>query len=184
MLYSSTVNRNSRETEIHPTPSVRRCRVRPLWVTGRDWRPSQKLPSVSRPKGLCLTCIKFHFLSSPQMWSPGMPELGTSGITHYNEDSAPRALFVSLGREPFWNVIINCSKELFRAEAVEFRIARWPRCERTRSSFSRSRRLPACSMDLHRTDGTKRSFCSPTAMVCEPARLDQSTSEADFWSSN
>ena len=48
VLYSSTVNRNSRETEIHPTPSVRRPRVRPLWVTGRDLAPtiSSSLPGA------------------------------------------------------------------------------------------------------------------------------------------
>ena len=51
------------------------------------------------------------------MWSPGMPELGTSGIAHYNEDSAPRALFVSLGREPFWNVII-AQKNYFEQKSL------------------------------------------------------------------
>ena len=40
--------------------------------------PEPKVAHGFTPKALCLTCIKFRFLSSPQMWSPGTPELGTS----------------------------------------------------------------------------------------------------------
>jgi integrase len=57
------------------------------------------------------------------MWSPGMPELGTSGIAHYNEDSAPRATVCFVGKGAILECH-NCSKELFRAEAVGFSLAR------------------------------------------------------------
>ena len=49
------------------------------------------------------------------MWSPETPELGSSGIAHYNEDSAPSGTVCFLGK----GVILechNCSKELFRAK--------------------------------------------------------------------
>jgi integrase len=40
------------------------------------------------------------------MWSPRVPELGTSGIAHYNEDSALSGTVFFLGRKPLWNVRI------------------------------------------------------------------------------
>jgi integrase len=83
----------------------------------------------------------------------GCAELKTSGIAHYNENSALSVTVFFLGKGAVEGCQ-NCSKELFRAEAVEFRIARWPRCARTRSSFSRSRRLPGLLNGLasHRRD--------------------------------
>jgi hypothetical protein len=72
-----------------------------------------------------------------------------------------RGLFVSLEREPFWNVRI-AQKNYFEQKRLGL-ASRDGLDAHGRDQVSHAR---GDDLDSHRTDGTKRSFCSPTAMVC------------------